>query len=90
MLYQEGTEYINSKKQQIYDNLIKQGRTPKEARIIATVNRAYDNLPIEAFADCMTATINNPEGLENIKKYFPKSYKIFKYILHDIIKNGSV
>lgn len=35
----------------------------------------------EAFAEMYSATASNPESLEQIKKYFPESYKIFEEIL---------
>lgn len=35
----------------------------------------------EAFAEMYSATVNNPESLEQIKRFFPESYKIFEEIL---------
>lgn len=35
----------------------------------------------EAFAEMYSATISNPESLEQIKKYFPDSYKVFEEII---------
>lgn len=37
----------------------------------------------EAFAEMFEATTSNPESLEQIKKYFPKSYEIFEEILKE-------
>lgn len=39
----------------------------------------------EGFAEMFSAEVNNPESLEQIKKYFPKSYEIFKELL-EVIK----
>lgn len=44
------------------------------------------NLPKEAFAHMFEATINNPESLAQIKKYFPESYKIFEGMIDDFVK----
>ena len=41
---------------------------------------------LEAFAHCMSAAIGNPEALENIRKYFPKSYEIFEKMLRKTIE----
>lgn len=35
----------------------------------------------EGFAEMFSAEVNNPESLEQIKRFFPESYKIFKEIL---------
>ena len=35
----------------------------------------------EGFAEMYSAEVNNPESLEQIKRFFPKSYKIFKEML---------
>lgn len=40
----------------------------------------------EAFAEMYSASINNPESLEQIKKYFPESYDLFLEILKEIAK----
>lgn len=40
----------------------------------------------EGFAEMTDATINNPESLEQIKKYFPKSYEIYLEMIEDIGK----
>ncbi|AUO15633.1 minor capsid protein [Clostridium taeniosporum] len=42
----------------------------------------------EAFAEMFQATMCNPGSLESIKKYFPKSYKVFEEILDEINKGG--
>lgn len=39
----------------------------------------------EAFAEMFSAAVNNPESLEQIKKFFPESYKIFKEML-EVVK----
>jgi hypothetical protein len=46
-----------------------------------------ENLPCEAFAEMMDSTISNPAQLEQIKKYFPESYEVFKEMLKVIINN---
>lgn len=43
----------------------------------------------EFFAESTSATINNPESLAQIKKYFPESYKIYLKMVDDIIKERS-
>ena len=35
-----------------------------------------------------SATINEPEALIQIKKYFPKSYKIFEETIDDFVKGA--
>ena len=35
----------------------------------------------EGFAEMFSAAVSNPESLEQIKKFFPKSYEIFKEML---------
>lgn len=40
----------------------------------------------EAFAEMYSALVSNSESLEQIKKYFPKSYKIFEEMLEVINK----
>lgn len=43
---------------------------------------------VEAFAEMFDATINNPQSLEQIKKYFPKSYEVFIEIIDQMgVKN---
>ena len=39
---------------------------------------------VEAFAEMFSATISNPQSLEQIKRFFPKSYDMFLEILHYI------
>ena len=41
---------------------------------------------VEAFAEMFDATINNPEALALIHKYFPKAYEIFIECLEEIVK----
>lgn len=41
---------------------------------------------IEAFAEMFSATVSNPKSLQNIKKYFPKSYDIFLEIIENMVK----
>ncbi|MBR0096845.1 MAG: minor capsid protein [Synergistaceae bacterium] len=43
---------------------------------------------LEFFAENFSALTVNPESLEMIKKYFPKSHKIFKQMLDDIIEES--
>lgn len=45
-------------------------------------------LATEAFAEMTSATITTPESLEVIKKYLPKSYKVYEEMLKDIAKKG--
>lgn len=45
-----------------------------------------ENLALEAFAEMTDATLANPENLEQIKKYVPKSYKIYLEIVDLILK----
>lgn len=44
------------------------------------------NVGVEAFAEMFDATINNPESLATIQKYFPQAYEIFIECLEDIGK----
>ena len=39
----------------------------------------------EGFAEMFSAELNNPESLEQIKKFFPESYKIFREML-EVVK----
>lgn len=39
----------------------------------------------EGFAEMLSAEVNNPESLEQIKKFFPESYKIFREML-EVVK----
>ena len=43
---------------------------------------------LEFFAENFSAMIVNPRSLEMIKKYFPKSHKIFKQMLDDIVEES--
>lgn len=47
-----------------------------------------ENLALEAFAEMTDATLVNPENLEQIEKYVPKSYEIYLEIV-DLIVKGS-
>lgn len=40
----------------------------------------------EAFAEMYSASVNNPDSLEQIKKYFPESYDLFLEILKEMAK----
>jgi len=40
----------------------------------------------EAFAEMFDATINNPDSLVEIKKYFPKSYEVFLEIIEEMAR----
>lgn len=44
-----------------------------------------DELPLEAFAEMFSATLCCPESLAQIRKYFPKSYKIFEEMVDDFV-----
>ena len=48
-----------------------------------------DHLSMEAFAEMFCAVINKPESLIQIKKYFPKSYKIFEEMIEEFVKNAT-
>lgn len=48
--------------------------------------RDVENLATEAFAEMLDSTMSNPESLKAIKKYLPKSYKIFEEIIETLIK----
>lgn len=41
---------------------------------------------IEAFAEMYDASVNNPESLNTIRRYFPKSYEIFEEMLEELTK----
>lgn len=43
-------------------------------------------LSTEAFAEMFDSTVANPEQLEPIKKYLPKSYEIFQEMIENILK----
>lgn len=51
-----------------------------------TYNGLSDGLATEAFAEMMDSTFANPESLEMIKKYLPKSYGVFQEMLDDLLK----
>ncbi len=44
------------------------------------------DVSVEAFAEMYSASINNKASLEQIKKYFPESYKIFLKILEEMVR----
>ena len=46
-------------------------------------------LSTEAFAEIFDASVASPEQLEVIKKYLPKSYKIYQEMLNNIIEGGA-
>ena len=46
------------------------------------------NLPKEAFAHMFRASIQSPESLAVIKKYFPKSCNVFEDIIADFVKEA--
>lgn len=52
-------------------------------------DRSYDGLSdglaTEAFAEMMDSTFTNPESLDLIKKYLPKSYSVFQDMLKNLI-----
>lgn len=49
-----------------------------------------ENLPTEAFAEMFCTTINNPQALENIKRYFPKAYEIFLRMMKEAAEGGGI
>jgi SPP1 gp7 family putative phage head morphogenesis protein len=49
-----------------------------------TIDGIPDGLATEAFAEMMDSTFANPESLEMIKKYLPKSYSVFQDMLEDL------
>ena len=51
-----------------------------------TYNGLPDGLATEAFAEMMDSTFANPESLEMIQKYIPKSYGVFQEMLDDLLK----
>lgn len=52
-----------------------------------TVGGIADGLATEAFAEMTDSTFANPESLELIKKYLPKSYKLYEEML-GVLLNG--
>ena len=52
-----------------------------------TIGGISDGLATEAFAEMTDSTFANPESLELIKKYLPKSYKIYEEML-EVLVNG--
>ena len=52
-----------------------------------TIGGINDGLATEAFAEMTDSTFANPESLELIKKYLPKSYKIYEEML-GVLLNG--
>ena len=52
-----------------------------------TIGGISDGLATEAFAEMTDSTMSNPESLDLIKKYLPKSYKIYEKML-EVMLNG--
>lgn len=52
-----------------------------------TIGGISDGLATEAFAEMTDSTFANPESLELIKKYLPKSYKLYQEML-EVLLNG--
>lgn len=52
-----------------------------------TIGGISDGLATEAFAEMTDSTFTNPESLELIKKYLPKSYKVYEEML-GVLLNG--
>ena len=48
--------------------------------------KGENRLPAEAFVHFTGASITNNEGIELIKKYFPKSLKIYNEIINNSLK----
>ena len=51
-----------------------------------TFNGLPDGLATEAFAEMLDSTFANPESLEMIKKYLPKSYGLFQEMLDNLLQ----
>ena len=51
-----------------------------------TYNGLPDGLATEAFAEMMDSTFANPESLEMIQKYLPKSYGVFQEMLDNLLQ----
>lgn len=51
-----------------------------------TYDGLSDGLATEAFAEMMDSTFANPESLEMIKKYLPKSYEVFQEMLANLLQ----
>jgi SPP1 gp7 family putative phage head morphogenesis protein len=51
-----------------------------------TFGGVADGLATEAFAEIIDSTMTNPESLEVIKKYLPKSYQIFCDMIQELAK----
>jgi SPP1 gp7 family putative phage head morphogenesis protein len=45
----------------------------------------YHSVGVEGFAEMFSATVMNPESVEEIKHYFPKSYEIFEEIISELV-----
>lgn len=52
-----------------------------------TIGGISDGLATEAFAEMTDSTFTNPDSLELIKKYLPKSYKLYEEML-GVLLNG--
>lgn len=52
-----------------------------------TYSGVRDGLATEAFAEMSDSTFSNPESLEAIKKYLPKSYAIYEEMIEFIANN---
>jgi hypothetical protein len=52
-----------------------------------TIGGIADGLATEAFAEMTDSTFTNPESLEMIKKYLPKSYSVYEEMLGELV-NG--
>ena len=50
-----------------------------------TYDGLSDGLATEAFAEMMDSTFANPESLEMIQKYLPKSYGVFQEMLENLL-----
>ena len=64
---------------------IKIAETERGKKVALTENGG-ENLPKEAFAHMFCAIIQNPEALNYIEKYFPKSYEIFNEMIEEYVK----
>lgn len=50
-----------------------------------TYNGVADGLATESFAEMMDSTFANPESLDMIQKYLPKSYSVFQEMLKNLL-----
>ncbi len=84
-----------SPKDTTYVSDIFSGATRNRVRIGACHSTTYwdrggdSRLATEAFAEMYSASILNENATKLIKKYFPKSYKIYRDMIEEMIKRGT-